>query len=143
MGATSDTETATRRARLKAVQRDLGPAAARARRAADREHNPPQPAFFVPGVKPGDGREEEAYERLRLAVRTDTELEPRARRIFSVGCRFAGHDCVIEVGAPDPVDGDAVLAIFDVGGSEPYSVCTAGGATLRLGKRVYAVTEFA
>jgi hypothetical protein len=80
---------------------------------------------------------------LRAAVRADTEREPRARRIFSLDCRLAGRDCALEVGAADPLSGDPVLAIFDVGGDLPYSVVTAGDTPLRLHKKtVYAVTEF-
>ncbi len=105
------------------------------------------PAFFVPGVTDDGAQDaqEQEYERLRGAVRTITQREPRKRRIFSVGCRYAGRDCVIEVGGPDPVVGDPVLAIIDVGGDMPFAVCTGGAqdAPLQLGKRVYTVTEFA
>ncbi len=84
------------------------------------------------------------YDRLREAVRVHTDRAPRARRIFSLNCRLAGRDCALEVGAADPVSGEAVLAIFDVGGDEPYSVVTAGDTPMRLHKKsVYAVTEFA
>jgi hypothetical protein len=105
------------------------------------------PAFFVPGhtdTAAQDAQEQE-YQRLRGAVRQLTQREPRARRIFSVGCRYAGRDCVIEVGGPHPVEGDPVAAIIDVGGDTPYHVCTGGPdeAPLPLGKRVYTVTEFA
>jgi len=105
------------------------------------------PAFFVPGLKNKGAQDaqEEEYQRLCGAVRQLTQREPRARRIFSVGCRIAGRDCVIEVGGPHPVEGDPVLAIIDVGGDTPYHVCTgsAGDEPQPLGKRVYTVTEFA
>lgn len=97
----------------------------------------------MPGVRAGGRRVEDAYDTLRAAVRTETGLEPRARRIFSVGCRLAGRDRHIEVGRPHPLSGEPVLAIFDVGGAQPYAVCTASGETLRLDKHVYWVTEFA
>lgn len=107
----------------------------------------PSPAFFVPGVKKGAAKDahEQEYERLRGAVRELAQREPRKRRIFSVGCRYAGRDCVIEVGGPHPLEGDPVLAIIDVGGDTPYHVCTGGPGDppLPLGKRVYTVTEFA
>ena len=98
------------------------------------------PRFFLPGSGP---EHEVDYDRLRDAVRAETEREPRARRIFSLDCRLDGRDCALEVGATDPVSGEAVLAIFDVGGDEPYSVVTAGSTAMRLRKKtVYSVTEF-
>jgi hypothetical protein len=101
------------------------------------------PAFFCPaaGISAREGKRQ--YARLRDAVRTQTGREPRARRIFSVDCRLAGRDCRVEVGQPHPVRNEAILAIFDLGGPEPYAICTdAGGPALRLDKRVYLVTEF-
>ena len=104
------------------------------------------PQFFVPQQEPGSLAEERQYERMRDAVGADSSREPRKRRIFSVGCRVAGKDCVVEVGRPDPVEGSEVLAIFNIRGEdEPFLVCTAGGSrhpALRLGRHVYAVTEF-
>jgi hypothetical protein len=103
------------------------------------------PDFFVPGAGDDVGSDEQEYTRLRQAVRDDTRREPRTRRIFSLACRLNGRDCHIEVGCPDPLSGRDVLAIFDVGGDEPYSVYTSGAGTkpaLRLGRRVYGVTEF-
>ena len=100
--------------------------------------------FFVPGEKPGKAQERE-YDRLCDAARDDTQREPRTRRIFSVGCRHEGRDCHFQVGAPDPVSGDEIVAIIDVGGTEPFNVYTVADGTercLRLGKHVYAVTEF-
>ena len=104
----------------------------------------PGRAFFVPGVASGERREEQAYAHLRERVRADTQREPRARRIFSIDCRFGGRDCQFEVGQPDPVGGVPVLAIFDVGGEERYAVCLEepGRAPLRLGRHVYAIDEF-
>ncbi len=98
--------------------------------------------FFVPGVEPGE--QEHVYARLREEVRALTDREPRSRRIFSLDCRLGGRDGQLAVGAPHPVGGADVLAIFDVGGEDRYAVLADGetGAT-RLGKHVYAVAEFA
>ncbi len=102
----------------------------------------PGRAFFVPGVEPGD--QERAYERLRAEVRAQTDCEPRSRRIFSLECRLGGRDGQVVVGHPDPLGEGEVLAIFDVGGQDRYAVCTTGSEpTGRLGKHVYAVSEFA
>lgn len=103
------------------------------------------PAFFLPGAAAADGEQEREYERLRECVRADTSREPRARRIFSLACRLDGRDASIEVGRPCPLDGRDVVAIFDVGGDEPYSVYTTDDGSapaIRLGKHVYFVTEF-
>jgi hypothetical protein len=103
------------------------------------------PSFFVPGAGTGPAEERE-YRRLRECVRADTAREPRPRRIFRLACRLDGRDASIEVGRPCPADGRDVVAIFDVGGDEPYSVYTADDGSLpamRLGKHVYSVTEFA
>jgi hypothetical protein len=102
------------------------------------------PAFFCPAAGSGAGGDERHYAILRDAVRAETERKPRARRIFSVECRVAGRDCRLEVGQPDPVSNEPILAIFDLGPSVPYAVCTASGSPVRrLDKPVYSVTEFA
>ncbi len=106
-----------------------------------------EPEFFVPGVASGDARAlETEYERLRaIASAADTESRLRGRRIFRIELRLGGTDHVIEVGRPYPTGGGEVLAIFDIGGAEPYVVCTDGdgGTTARLGRHVYTVGEFA
>ena len=101
------------------------------------------PAFFVPGTKAPD-LAEHRYDELRAAARRPDGTLPEARRIFSVACRHAGRDCVIEVGGPSPLDGDEVLAIFDFGSREGFTVATGSSMPdLRLGRHVYSVTEFA
>jgi hypothetical protein len=101
------------------------------------------PVFFVPGTDAPD-LAEHRYEELRAAAQRPEGQLPETRRIFSVACRHAGRDCVIEVGGPSPVDGDEVLAIFDFGSREGFTVATASSMPdLRLGRHVYSVTEFA
>jgi len=103
------------------------------------------PAFFVPGQPSGSAAEKLAYAQMREDVGVDAGATPRARRIFSIDCRVAGQDCVVQVGSPDPVDGVEILAIFDVGGDMRYSVCTGADGphpALRLSKRIYGARDF-
>jgi len=101
------------------------------------------PNFFFPGVTGTDGEQERAYQALRDMAATLLGDAPHSRRIFSLHYRLGGRDGRVEVGKP--IDGDDVVAIFDVGGKEAYSVHTAGSVepVLRLGRHVYTVTEFA
>jgi hypothetical protein len=71
--------------------------------------------FFVPGARPGSRRAEQEYQELSRAVRKATGKVPVARRIFRLD--------ELEVGARDEHD-DVVLAIFDLGGREPFAICT-------------------
>jgi hypothetical protein len=102
------------------------------------------PKFFMPGEEDGRVETESSYAALREAVRAETSLTPRARRIFSISCRLHGRECTFEVGQPSPSGaGSVVLAILDVGGDQPYSVrMTDGEPSIRLGRRLYSITEF-
>ena len=101
-------------------------------------------AFFVPGVHADDGGQESAYEALRDIVRAQIGFEPKQRRIASVDCRFEGRDCRFEVGGVDPETTHEILAIIDVGGEQPFCVCTTDGSPTprRLGRHAYDVTVF-
>jgi hypothetical protein len=102
------------------------------------------PGFFVPGTPPESREAEHRYEQLRKAAHTVDGAGPCGKRIYSLSCRYAGRDCVIEVGSPNPVDGGEVLAIFELNSRGGYSIATAAGtADLHLGRHVYWVTEFA
>jgi hypothetical protein len=97
----------------------------------------------MPGEEDGPAETERSYAALREAVRVETSLAPRARRIFSISCRLDGRECVLEVGRPAPSGTGSVLAILDVGGDLPFSVQMTGGQPpLRLGRRLYSLTEF-
>jgi hypothetical protein len=101
----------------------------------------PATAFFIPGSSTDDDAERR-YEQLRAAAAVGDD-RPERRRIFSLSCRHAGRDCIIEVGQPSPLDGSEVLAIFDLGSREGYVVATASAEPdHRLGRHVYSVTEF-
>lgn len=102
------------------------------------------PRFFVPGMPASGDRAERRYEELRATAVSAEGVAPDARRIYSLACRHAGRDCVIEVGKPSPLDGTEVLAIFDLGSREGFQIATASDAPdHRLGRHVYSVTEFA
>jgi hypothetical protein len=104
--------------------------------------------FFVPGTGTGQEHDEQAYAAICALAEQDTGRVPRARRIFSLWSRRSGTDCVTEVGRPDPIHGDMVLAILDMGRNLPYVIhCGSPGdeaSAIRevVGNHVYAVTEF-
>ncbi len=63
--------------------------------------------------------------------------------------RRGNLDCITTVGAPDPVWGDIVTAIFDMGPHQPFVVYrqladpAAGHHCEVLGCNAYSVSEFA
>lgn len=104
------------------------------------------PAFFIP--EPGlEGTSDEvAYAALRKDVREGTGHEPYATRIFKLSYRRGGADCEVEVGKPDPLSGQTVVAILDLGRHGPYLIECRPPRGQRhrhlVEKPVYAVTEF-
>lgn len=79
-------------------------------------------AFFIPGT--GEDRQlaEGVYAGLRGALELELGTRPSSRRIARLSARRGGTDCITEVGAPDPLRGGIVLAIFDMGQHRPYVV---------------------
>jgi hypothetical protein len=74
-----------------------------------------------------------------------TGKPPATRRIQGISCRISGHDCVVEVGGPDPVNGAQVVAILELGRHLPFGIFTAeepNSPALLVGPSVYSVTEF-
>lgn len=105
-------------------------------------------AFFIPGIA-GPGRATEvAYLGMRAAVELDLGRRPSERRIMQLLSRRGGSDCLTEVGRPDPVHGDTVLAIFDLGRHQPFvvhrqpAVGTPDGILEVIDGSVYSVLEF-
>jgi hypothetical protein len=47
---------------------------------------------------------------------------PSRRRIMELWTRRGNLDCITTVGAPDPISGDIVTAIFDMGPHQPFVV---------------------
>jgi hypothetical protein len=105
-------------------------------------------AFFIPQLTPGHADDEDAYAAICARAEEDTGRAPRERRIFSLWSRRSGTDCITEVGKPDPIHGDMVLAILDLGRNQSYMIhCgrpgdEAGATCEVVGRHVYSVTEF-
>jgi hypothetical protein len=78
--------------------------------------------FFIPGT--GEDRQlaERVYADLRAALELELGIRPNGRRIAKLWTRRGGTDCITEVGAPDPLRGGTVLAIFDMGQHKPFVV---------------------
>lgn len=102
--------------------------------------------FFIPELDPLEASAEDVYAGIRQAAHAETGHPPQERRIFELWFRRDGVDVEAEVGKPDPIGGQTVLAILDLGRQWPYLVCCGrpGGATTQIivPKPVYAVTEF-
>jgi hypothetical protein len=103
-------------------------------------------AFFIPTVEGRAG--EAAYERLRRQTEQRMGRAPARRRISELWTRRGRVDCVTTVGAPDPVCGDLVLAIFDMGPHQPFVVYRQDAAAPEdpvceiLGCSAYSISEF-
>jgi hypothetical protein len=98
--------------------------------------------FFVPQ----SDQDEDAYAGICEATHVENGHAPQDRRIFQLSFRHGGVDVEAQVGEPDPVRGETVLAILDLGRHQPYVIrCAAagGGETqIVVSGNVYAVTEF-
>jgi hypothetical protein len=103
--------------------------------------------FFVPGSEDGL-LAERAYASMRTTLEREMGCRPNARRIATLWTRRGSTDCITEVGAPDPLRGGTVLAIFDLGQRKPFVVLwrpTGDRSTaIRevLGPYAYSVVEF-
>jgi hypothetical protein len=102
--------------------------------------------FFIPSAEGRAG--EDAYQQLRKRTELDMGRPPNARRISELWTRRGCVDCVTTVGAPDPISGGVVLAIFDMGPHQPFIVYRQDPADpLRpgcdvLGCSAYSFSEF-
>ena len=105
-----------------------------------------QRTFFTPIADGQDG--EYAYQRLRREVELRMGRPPSRRRISELWTRRGNLDCVTVVGAPDPVCGEMVTAIFDMGPHQPFIVYRRAPAGPDdqdwevLGCNAYSVEEF-
>ena len=98
----------------------------------------------------GDGHAgERAYQQLREQVESRMGRAPSRRRIRELWTRRGNLDCVTAVGAPDPVWGGIVTAIFDMGPHQPFIVYRQHATDPLqqswdvLGPNAYSVSEFA
>lgn len=101
---------------------------------------------FIPA---GDARSGEgAYQELRRLTEARMGRPPSRRRIAELWSRRGNLDCVTRVGAPDPVSGGIVTAIFDMGPRQPFVVYREDPADPRtaecevLGCSAYSILEF-
>jgi hypothetical protein len=76
------------------------------------------PQFFIPAEHGAAG--ERAYERLRHRTELQMGRPPSRRRISELWTRRGNRDCITAVGAPDPISGGTVVAIFDMGPHQPF-----------------------
>jgi hypothetical protein len=76
--------------------------------------------FFVPTNEGHAG--ETAYQLLRQQTQEQMGRPPSQRRILELWTRRGNVDCITKVGAPDPICGDIVTAIFDMGPHQPFVV---------------------
>jgi hypothetical protein len=92
---------------------------------------------------------EAAYQELRRQTEERMGRAPSRRRIMELWTRRGNLDCITKVGAPDPVWGDIVTAIFDMGPHQPFVVYrqpadqAPGDHCEVLGCNAYTVSEFA
>jgi hypothetical protein len=103
-------------------------------------------AFFIPN---GDGQAgEHAYQELRAHAEERLGRAPSQRRIMELWTRRGNRDCITAVGAPDPIWGETVTAIFDMGPHQPFVVYRVDPVDPRqhicdvLGCNAYSVSEF-
>ena len=105
------------------------------------------PPFFIPTGEGQDG--EHAYQQLRQETELQMGHPPQQRRIMELFARRGNLDCVTAVGAPDPVWGGIVTAIFDMGLHQPFivyrehSTDPQGQSCDVLACHAYSVSEFA
>ena len=77
--------------------------------------------FFIPGLG-DDSAAEDAYRRMREQLAEALGRLPTNRRIKEIWTRRGRTDCVTQVGTPDPISGDTVAAIFDMGSHQPFVI---------------------
>jgi hypothetical protein len=103
-------------------------------------------SFFFPSDSALPG--EDAYRELRRQTELRMGRAPRQSRISEMWSRRGSLDCVTRVGAPDPIWGDIVTAIFDMGPHQPFVVYRqdpdgfAGNCFEVLATTAYSITEF-
>ncbi|HEX8977794.1 MAG TPA: hypothetical protein VF781_14895 [Solirubrobacteraceae bacterium] len=76
--------------------------------------------FFIPVDQGQTG--EDVYQELRRQTEREMGRPPTRRRILELWTRRGKLDCHTRVGAPDPIWGETVTAIFDMGSHQPFVV---------------------
>lgn len=83
--------------------------------------------FFIPKAK-DDAQAEEVWESVKKFAEENLGWDVSDRRIFSITYHKHDQDYYVEVGKPDPRNGELVVAILD---SITYLVCTPNRGVLR------------
>lgn len=83
--------------------------------------------FFIPKAK-NDVQAQEVWESVKKFAEKTLDWEVSDRRIFSIAYQKHGEDYYVEVGKPDPRNGELVIAILE---SITYLVCTPNRGVLR------------
>lgn len=100
--------------------------------------------FFIPKAK-DDTQAEEVWESIKKFAEKNLEWDVSDRRIFSITYQKHGKDYYVEVGKPDPRNGELVIAILK---SNTYLVCTPNRGVLRSipilvgGSELTEITDF-
>ena len=76
--------------------------------------------FFIPKAK-DDTQAEEVWVSIKKFAEKTLDWDISDRRIFSIAYQKHGEDYYVEVGKPDPRNGELVIAILK---SNTYLVCT-------------------
>ena len=104
--------------------------------------------FFIPGLAGQARSAQDAYQAMREQLESQLGRLPRQQRILELFARRGNRDCVTTVGQPDPICGDLVMAIFDMGPHQPFVVCHRCGehgadiSNELLADNAYSVSEF-
>ena len=83
--------------------------------------------FFIPKTK-DDAQAQEVWKSVKKFAEEMLDWEVSDRRIFSIAYQKHGKDYCVEVGKPDPRNGEIVIAILE---SVTYLVCTPNRGVLR------------
>ena len=83
--------------------------------------------FFIPKAR-DDAQAQEVWQVVKKFAEKNLGWDVSDRRIFSIAYHKHGNDYYVEVGKPDPRNGELVIAILE---SVTYLVCTPNRGVLR------------
>jgi len=83
--------------------------------------------FFIPKAK-DDAQAQEVWKCVKKFAEETLDWDISDRRIFSIAYQKHGKDYCVEVGKPDPRNGELVVVILE---SMTYLVCTPNRGVLR------------
>ena len=88
---------------------------------------PTEMKFFIPKAK-DDAEAQEIWKAVKKFAEETLEWEVSDRRIFSIAYQKQSENFYVEVGQPNPRNGELVIAILE---STTYLVCTPSRGVLR------------